>query len=105
MVLDGSGERITFTVLNQLWSNGYRAQEKRAHAGEVYGTNFAVWADKYFGVADFGNARRCYLEAGRRHPRLTLDFGRARRFAGTLIGLRHYQSLKTAARRVARGLG
>ena len=60
MVGDGSGERISFAVLEALWADPWRREEKQRARGSVFGANYFVYADKYYGADLFGRAMRCY---------------------------------------------
>jgi glycosyltransferase involved in cell wall biosynthesis len=94
MIRDRTGEDISFSVLDRLWSNGSRMQEKAAQRGRVYGANYLVYGEKYFGQRNYLDARRCYLAAGRLAPQLLLDPGVLRRLCATFVSPRVYEGAK-----------
>lgn len=91
MVRDGTGERTSFQVLDRLFANSIRAEEKRKARALVYGRNYLVYADKYFGSHMDTEARRCFWHAVRHHPPILFKPGVARRFAATLTNREWYE--------------
>jgi hypothetical protein len=74
-----------------------RKQRRRARA---YARHSVDAGEKYFGYGRFDDARRCYLNALRQQPAMVLRQPVLRHFAGTLVGGRVYDLLKTAVRSV-----
>src|SRR5579864_1688288 len=94
MVRDRSGEVSSLQVLDSLYANGHRAEEKRRWRRRVYGSHYLTYADKYFGSRMNSDARRCYWQGVCYEPWRLLTLGVARRMAGTVIGRRAYDALK-----------
>lgn len=94
MILDRSGEEITFSVLDRIFSNPRRADEKATRKREIYATNYIIQADKYFGYAMARDARRCYWGAIRYRPRSLFEPGLMRRLIATYIPMKLYDSAK-----------
>jgi glycosyltransferase involved in cell wall biosynthesis len=94
MVRDRSGEASSLQVLDRLYANGHRTEEKRRWRRRVYGSHYLTYADKYFGSRMNRDARRCYWHAVRYEPWRLLNVGVARRMAATVIGRRAYDALK-----------
>ena len=95
MVLDGSGERISFSVLDRLWAESHRAGEKRGRKNLVYGENLYTYAEKYFGAGMNTEARRCYERGFRSLPGSFFKRGRWRRWLATHIPRTTYERWKT----------
>lgn len=95
MVRDRSGEQISFAVLDSLWADAWRKKEKELNRRRVYGRNFLVYADKYYGADLFGAAFRCYLRSGLLSPGLLFQGGGWHRAISCLIAP---QSIKAAKR-------
>jgi glycosyltransferase involved in cell wall biosynthesis len=95
MILDRSGEEITFSVLDRIFSNPLRAQEKARRKGPIYSINYAVQADKYFGYRMYRDARRCYWGAIRHQPSCMFHNGILRRLVGTYLPADLYDSAKS----------
>ena len=104
MILDRSGERTSLAVLDRLFGNAARTEEKRQHRQSVYASHYLTYAEKYFGVGMNDDARRCYWAAIERRPSLAFNAGIARRFAATVIGRGLYERAKRAATRPKAGV-
>ena len=94
MVLDGSGERISFAVLDRLWAESHRAEEKRGRKNRVYGENLFTYAEKYFWAGMNTEARRCYQEGFRCLPGSFFKRGRWRRWLATHMPRASYERWK-----------
>ena len=94
MVLDGTGERTTFDILDQAFARPEQAAEKAAHRSRIYAANSLMYAEKYFGAGMNADARRCYGKALHRQPAWLFRPGVARHFAGTLMGRVFYAQIK-----------
>ena len=95
MVLDRTGEVTSAQILERLFSNGFRSEEKARWRRRAYGSHYLTYADKYFGCGLNDDARRCYLHAIWNQPTLSLDPGVMRRLLATVIGRRLYESAKS----------
>jgi glycosyltransferase involved in cell wall biosynthesis len=95
MVLDRTGEATSARILARLFSNGLRVEEKARWRHRAYGRHYLTYADKYFGCGLDSDARRCYLQAIRHLPSLSLNPGVMRRLLGTVVGRRLYESAKS----------
>jgi glycosyltransferase involved in cell wall biosynthesis len=100
MIFDKTGERITMQILDQVFGEPDRQQEKRKVKRRVYAKNYLILADKYFGCQMNADARRCYLAALRYKPTYFANIGLMRRLLGTLIGPQTYELSKTVLKRV-----
>lgn len=100
MVLDGSGERTTWRVLDHFTSESPRAIEVQKFRPEIYARHAAEWGDRYFGAEMSRDARRCYLRAIRLAPRQQLRSEILWRLAGTWLGAQRYAWLKQTIKRV-----
>ncbi len=98
MIRDHTGERTILKILDALFTNGVRAQEKQQWRERVYARNFLVCADQYFGSEMTGDARRCYAAAILREPSLALRAGILRRFLATWLPRSWYDSGKRLVR-------
>jgi glycosyltransferase involved in cell wall biosynthesis len=94
MILDRSGEASSLQILNARLDGSWRQAEKRRWRRRVYASHYLTYADKYFGVGMTADARRCYWQAIRTRPSTLLTTGVGRRFAGSIVGRRSYDSLK-----------
>lgn len=94
MVLDGSGERTTWRVLDHFTSESTRADEIKEFRSEIYARHAAEWGDRYFGVQMNGDARRCYLEALGREPRKYFSAEILWRLVGTWMSPNQYKWFK-----------
>jgi hypothetical protein len=94
MVVDGTGEITSKQILDRLFTNGLRRDEKTRWRRQVYGSHYRVYADKYFGSRLDADARRCYSAAIMHQPRMLLEPGVLRRLAATIVGRRFYESAK-----------
>jgi glycosyltransferase involved in cell wall biosynthesis len=102
MVLDGTGERTTWRVLDHFTSESARADEITAFRPEIYARHAAEWGDRYFGAQMSRDARRCYLKAIGLAPRQYLRAEILWRLAGTWLGAQRYAWLKQQIKRAAR---
>lgn len=102
MVLDGTGERTTWRVLDHFTSECARAEEIRPYRDSIYARHSAEWGDRYFGANMYRDARRCYLKALRLAPATHLRPQLLWRLTGTLLGARGYAWVKRQIRRAAR---
>ena len=94
MVRDRSGEQISFTVLDSLWADPWRKEKKGEKRREIYGRNYLVCADKYFGSGMWADARRCYLKVLFLQPSLLCKQGGWRRLITTWIPQNTYKWIK-----------
>ena len=94
MVVDGSGERTTWRVLDHFTGVSARADETEKYKIEIYARHAAEWGDKYFGAEKYRDARRCYLQALKTAPRQYLKKDILWRLAGTWVGPNRYAWLK-----------
>jgi glycosyltransferase involved in cell wall biosynthesis len=62
MIIDGSGEAISYSVLKRLWEDPYRAEEKKKMKNTVFGRHYYSYGDKYFGFGLLKKARFCYIQ-------------------------------------------
>jgi hypothetical protein len=95
MVLDRTGETTSLQILDRLFAEDVRREEKACWRERVYARHYLTYANKYFGVDMNSDARRCYWQAIVRQPSLILDPGVARRLAATIVGRTVYESAKT----------
>jgi glycosyltransferase involved in cell wall biosynthesis len=98
VVLNKTEEPSIFWLLDNIYNTEERTAElqlrKLQARGRIYGRQYCVSADKYFGVFMNSDARRCYRKAIRHFPRYLLAPGVMRRFLATLIGRNIYESMK-----------
>ena len=76
-----------------------QADKEQARA-RVYARHYLVLARKYFGAGMSADARRCYLQAVRRHPAYLTDLSVTRQLLATMVGMRFYQRMKALLGRV-----
>jgi hypothetical protein len=95
MVLDRTGEATSARILERLFSNGFRVEEKARWRHRAYGSHYLTYANKYFGCGLDSDARRCYLQAVGHQPSLSLNPGVMRRLLGTVVGRRLYENAKS----------
>jgi glycosyltransferase involved in cell wall biosynthesis len=98
MIQDRTGEATSREVLDALFANDIRKDEKRRWRARVYASHYLTYAEKYFGCDMNDDARRCYWQAARTRPSVLLAPGPARRFAGVLLGRRAYEAAKGMVR-------
>ncbi|MFI5296923.1 MAG: glycosyltransferase family 2 protein [Polyangiales bacterium] len=102
-----SEEESVFWLLDKLYSEQEPRAEleepKRRARDRVYGANYLILAEKYFGFGMNEDARRCYFEAVRRQPSDLAKAGVARRFAATMLPRPLYDASKAALRGLRRG--
>jgi glycosyltransferase involved in cell wall biosynthesis len=94
MISDRSGERTTWRVLERFFEGSPRAAEIAPRRRAVHAGHWLAWADRYFGMGLYADARRCYLRAVALRPRLALSPGVPRRLGATFLGPARYASLK-----------
>jgi len=102
MVMDGSGERTTWRVLDHFTGASPRADEIRGVRSEIYARHAADWGDRYFGAHMHRDARRCYLKALGTAPRQHFRAELLWRLIGTLLGMQRYEWLKQKIRSAVR---
>ena len=102
MVRDRSGEQISFAVLDSLWSDAWRKKEKEQKRKSVYGLNYLVYADKYFGSKMNQDARRCFLKGFAELPHQLFIKGRWHRLIATLIPRSAYENFKIVLKKICR---
>ena len=95
MVLDRTGEATSLQILDRLFAEDARREEKACWRHRVYARHYLTYADKYFGFDMNSDARRCYVQAILRQPSLLLNPGVVRRLAATIVGRTVYESAKT----------
>lgn len=95
MVLDRTGEVTSLQVLDQLFANPARGEEKAQWRSRIYANHYLTYADKYFGCGMNADARRCYWQAIAFQPSLVFDAGVSRRLAATVVGRGVYESAKS----------
>lgn len=98
MIRDRTGERTILRILDALFANGVRMEEKRRWRKRIYARNFLVCADQYFGSGMGSDARRCYARAVARQPTLALRADIVRRLLATCVPRPWYDSAKRASR-------
>jgi len=98
MIRDRTGERTILRILDALFANGVRMEEKRRWRKRIYARNFLVCADQYFGSGMGRDARRCYARAVVRQPTLALRADIVRRLFATYLPRPWYDSAKRAVR-------
>ena len=94
MILDRRGEATSVSILQRLFADDHRRDEKRRWRRRVYGSHYLTYADKYFGCGLTGEARRCYMQAMLQSPGLLLEPRVVRRFMASVIGRRFYDAAK-----------
>jgi glycosyltransferase involved in cell wall biosynthesis len=99
MVVDGSGERTTWRVLDHFTCESKRAAELKNRKTEIYARHAAEWGDRYFGADMYRDARRCYLRALGLGPRRYFRAEIMWRLAGTLLGAKLYKQIKQITKR------
>lgn len=67
---------------------------KQPAKARIYASQYLDFAEKYFGVNYYTDARRCYWEALRRQPQWLFRRGVSRHFTGTLMGRGCYDQVK-----------
>jgi glycosyltransferase involved in cell wall biosynthesis len=100
MTRDKMGERITFQVLDRVFSAADCQAEMQAVRSHIYAKNYYILAEKYFGCQMISDARRCYLKAIYHQPSLFLDLSFLRHLTGTLLGNKIYQTSKAISKSV-----
>jgi glycosyltransferase involved in cell wall biosynthesis len=100
MVCDGSGEKISFSILNALWADPWRKKEKESNRGNVYGKNYLVYADKYYEANLFKQALLCYIKSGLLKPKFLFQGGGWRRAISCFVFPRSLKTIKRVFREV-----
>lgn len=73
-------------------------RRKRIETNAIYAEHYLDFADKYFGIGAYSDARRCYLHGLGRNPRrVRLEF--VRRFLATFLSPAIYNGAKQLLRR------
>jgi glycosyltransferase involved in cell wall biosynthesis len=94
MVFDRTGEATSLQILDRLFAEDIRREEKANWRQQVYARHYLTYANKYFGVDMNADARRCYWKAITHHPALVMDAGVVRRLAATIVGRTVYETAK-----------
>jgi glycosyltransferase involved in cell wall biosynthesis len=94
MIYNRTGEHTIFIVLDALFADGRRAEEKRMWQKRVYASQYLQLADNYFGCEMNRDARRCYLAAVRRNLSQLMQSGVFRRLLATYLPRQWYDSTK-----------
>ncbi len=94
MILDRRGESTSQEILDRLFADPVRQDEKRRWRNRVYARHFLTYAEKYLGCGLNADARRCYRRAIQLQPGLLLQKGVARHFSATMLGRPLYESAK-----------
>jgi glycosyltransferase involved in cell wall biosynthesis len=104
IIRDGREEQSIRWMLDLVYGSSERwldiEHQKRRQRGWVYGSNYMLQADKYFGFGMNAAARRCYLNAFRFYPRYLLQAGPLRRLLATFVARDTYELGKRIARSV-----
>jgi len=98
IILDKTGESIIFQVLQQVFSETERQDEKSKAKSRVYGINYLTLADQYFGAEMLEDARRCYLQAIQYQPHFGLHSDVLTHLFGTFVGQKVYEQIKNIAK-------
>jgi hypothetical protein len=98
IVQNGSEEASIFRLLDRIFSEredrvDLQLAKERARR-TVYAAQYLTLANKYFGVFNNVDARRCYLQAVRNRPSYLLRFGTQRRLLATIAGRNGYEAGK-----------
>ena len=93
--------RILDRYFGEVEATAELERRKRAGTGRIYAAHYADFARKYFGHRQYAHARRCYLAAARRRPAMLLSAEVLRHLFATVVGERHYERLKSIAKRLA----
>jgi glycosyltransferase involved in cell wall biosynthesis len=94
MVRDGSGEKMTWRILDHFTQESPRAPETVAKRNVIFARHSKEWGDRYFGAQMFTEARRSYARALRLKPSI-VDAAMLRRIASTYISHSRYERLKS----------
>jgi len=98
MILDRTGEKTIFQVLETLSQNGRRSADKDRWRRRVYAAQYLKLGDNYFGCGMNADARRCYWRAAANVPTKLFQRGIGRRFLATCLPRSWYDSAKRAGR-------
>jgi glycosyltransferase involved in cell wall biosynthesis len=93
-ILDKTGEKITFQVLNKIFNEIDLCLELQKSKQRIYASNYLTCADKYFGYQMDEDARRCYLYAIWYQPILLSRSNVLRHLLGTLLDRNLYDQSK-----------
>lgn len=102
MVMDGTGEAITFQVLDRFLVRSPRSEELAPRRRSILARHRARWGDAYFGAGLYAHAFRCYAAALRQDLVQSLKRGFLHRMMGAAIGPRAYRALKSVVARRGR---
>jgi glycosyltransferase involved in cell wall biosynthesis len=101
-ILDGSEEVAVRYILERMFTEREQEEDleraKQSARHSIYAAQLRTLADKYFGAAMNGDARRCYLQVLRHRPDRILSSTLLRRLAATFLNREVYNRTK-------RGLG
>jgi glycosyltransferase involved in cell wall biosynthesis len=99
---DHSEEAAVRYILRRMFTerepDGALERAKQSARDSIYAAQLRTLADKYFGAAMNGDARRCYLEVLRYRPDQILANSLVRRLAATFINREVYDRTKRALR-------
>jgi glycosyltransferase involved in cell wall biosynthesis len=99
-ILDGSEEAAVRYILNRMFAerepDEALERAKRSARHSIYAAQLRTLADKYFGAAMNGDARRCYLEVLRYRPDQIFSNSLVRRLAATFMNRKVYDRTKRA---------
>lgn len=98
MILDKTGEKIIFQVLQQIFNEAERQKGKKQVKYRIYGINYLTLADQYFGLQMLTDARRCYLKSIQFQPQLMMRSGILIHLLGTILGVRKYEAIKKSVK-------
>jgi glycosyltransferase involved in cell wall biosynthesis len=100
MVIDGTGERSTFEMLNRAFDRIEFKNEKVKARRIIEATHFLDYAEKYFGAGMCKDARRCYWQFFKRNPVGLTNPGLLRRSLAALVGIRFYEKIKNVLKNI-----
>ncbi|MDB9375007.1 glycosyltransferase family 2 protein [Nodularia sphaerocarpa] len=103
MILDKTGESIIFKVLEQVFKEPERQDEKKKAKARIYGSNYLTLSNQYFGCKMLDDARRCYLKAIQYQPHLGLQPDILIHLLGTFVGMSKYEKIKIIAKQFLAG--
>ena len=95
---DGSEERSVLRLLDMVYAqvetDPQLEREKQAAKDAIYASQYLDFARKYFGHGMLLDARRCFMEAWRWHPRLFTQGDSLRLWAATFVPPKVYTGMK-----------
>jgi hypothetical protein len=92
--------RLLDRIFSERESDPILERLKQRARRSIYAAQYLDCANKYFGFGMDADARRCYLSAISMAPARMFDVGILRRIAGTCVGRRTYDALKSLIRHV-----